>query len=101
MKIKKGDNVQVLTGKYRGETGQVTRVLPQAGKVIIEGVNVVKRHTKPRQANTPGAIVEKEMPIDASNVALLDKSGKPRRVGYRLNADGTKTRVCHKTGEEL
>ena len=102
MKVRKGDQVQVLTGKYRGEQGKVVRVLPAKGKLVVEGVNVVKRHTKPRQANAPGGIIEKELPIDVSNVAVLSpKDGKPTRVGYRLGDDGTKVRVCKRTGDVI
>ena len=102
MKVRRGDQVQVLTGKYRGEQGKIVKVLPQKCKLVVEGVNVVKRHTKPRQANSPGGIIEKELPIDASNVALLNpQDGKPTRVGYRIEADGTKVRVCKRTGDVI
>lgn len=102
MKIKKGDTVQVLSGKDKGVQGTVLRVLPSEGKVVVEGVAVAKRHSKPTQANQQGGIIEKPMPIDASNVALLDpESGKPTRVGYLIKEDGTKVRVAKKSGKEL
>ena len=99
MKIKKGDRVVVLKGKDRGKDGLVMRVLPQEGKVIVEGVNVVKKHQKATRATMQAGIIDKDMPIDASNVAILSR-GKPSRVGYRIE-DGKKVRVALKTGEVL
>ncbi len=101
MKIKKGDRVQVLTGKDRGTEGLVIGVDPSKNKVLVEGVNVAKRHTKPTQANQQGGIIEKIMPINASNVAVLcPKTGKPGRVGYRIEGD-KKVRFHKASGEEL
>ena len=101
MKIKKGDRVQVLTGKYRGAEGLVIGVDPSKNKVLVEGVNVAKRHTKPTQTNQQGGIIEKIMPINASNVAVLcPKTGKPGRVGYRIEGD-KKVRFHKASGEEL
>ena len=101
MKIRKGDRVRVLTGKDRGKEGDVISVHPASGKVTVEGVNVAKRHQKPTRAIQQGGIIDKAMPIDASNVALIDRDGKTTRVGYRVGADGTKTRVARTTGGEL
>lgn len=102
MRIRKGDTVRVLTGKDRGAEGVVSAVFPEKEKVIVDGVNVAKRHTKPRSAEDPGGILDKEMPIDASNVALLSpKDGKPTRVGYKIDSKGNKTRVCRRSGEEI
>lgn len=102
MKIRKGDKVQVLSGKDRSTEGIVTAAFPAKGKVIVEGVNTAQRHTKPRSAEEPGGIIEKDMPIDVSNVAIISpKDGKPTRVGYQLNDDGTKIRVCKRTGVEI
>ena len=105
MKIHKGDRVVVLTGKDKGREGTVMRVLPRegrSGKVVVEDVNVARRHTKPRQANQPGGIVDKPMPLDASNVAVVNpRDGKPTRVGYRRGDDGTKVRICRRTGDDL
>lgn len=102
MKVRKGDRVQILAGKQRGDVGTVLRVLPQASRVVVEGVNVAKRHTKPKQANAPGGIIQKEMPIHISNVAVLSpKDGKPTKVGYRFKEDGTKVRICRRSGEEI
>ena len=102
LKIKKGDRVVVLSGKDKGKEGTVMRVLPKDGKVIVDGVNVAKRHQKARSATVPGGIIDKDMPIDVSNVAVLSPGdGKATRVGYKLNADGTKIRICKRTGAEL
>jgi len=102
MKVRKGDRVRVLVGKDRGVEGDVIRVLPAEGKVIVDGVNVARRHTKPRQQGAPGGIIEKVMPIDASNVAVINpKDGKPTRVGYRFASDGSKVRICKRTGDDL
>ncbi|MBC9208501.1 50S ribosomal protein L24 [Roseomonas aerophila] len=101
-KIKKGDQVQVLTGKDKGKKGEVLRVLPADGRAVVQGVNVVKRHTKPKSAGQEGGIVEKEATIDLSNLALLDpKSGKPTRVGFKVLEDGKKVRVARPSGEVI
>ena len=98
MKIKKGDKVQVITGKDKGTVGEVMRVFPNDNKVIVEGVHVAKKHLKPTQANPDGGIVDKEMPIDASNVMLYDpKAKKGSRVGFK-DEKGVKTRVYKKSG---
>jgi len=99
MKLKKGDHVVVLKGKDRGKDGIIMRVLPKDGKVIVEGVNVVKKHQKATRATMQAGIIDKDMPIDASNVAILSR-GKPSRIGYRVE-DGKKVRVALKTGEVL
>ena len=102
MKIRKGDTVEVLTGKDKGKRGEVLRALPEDNKVVVEGVAMVKRHMKPNAANQQGGIVEHEAAIDASNVALIDpKDDKPTRVGYAFRKDGTKVRVSKRSGEEL
>ena len=102
MKLRRGDKVIVLAGKDRGKEGVITKAMPTTGKVIVEGCNIAKRHTKPRSAEEPGGIIDKEMPMDASNVAVLSrKDGKATRVGYKVNADGTKVRICKRSGEEI
>jgi large subunit ribosomal protein L24 len=102
MKIKKGDRVRVLTGKDRGKEGVVMFALPREGKVIVEGVNVAKKHQKRTRATMQGGIIDKDMPIPASNVAVISPSdGKPTRVGYRFTTDGEKVRVCKRTGVDL
>jgi len=98
MKIKKGDTVVVITGKDKGKTGEVIRSMPKDNKLLVRGINVVKRHTRPTQTSA-GGIVEKEAPIDVSNVALLDpKDNKPTRVGFKIMEDGRKVRVAKKSG---
>lgn len=99
-KIKKGDKVIVLTGRDKGKTGEVTQVLPKEDRVVVSGVNVVKRHQRPSQT-TPGGIVEKNASIHVSNVALADpKSGEATRVGFKVE-DGKKVRVAKKSGEVI
>ncbi|MBM3482599.1 MAG: 50S ribosomal protein L24 [Alphaproteobacteria bacterium] len=101
-KIKKDDEVIVLTGRDRGKRGKVLRALPQEDRVIVEGVNMMKRHTKPSQADPQGGIKEKEAAIHVSNVALIDpKSNRPTRVGFKVLADGRKVRVAKRSGEVL
>jgi large subunit ribosomal protein L24 len=103
MKIKKGDTVLVKTGNNRGKRGEVIQVLASDNKVVVRGVNIVKKHAKPRQAGrqkAPAGIVEKEMPIDASNVMLVSPSGKPTRVNF-LVENGTKKRYSNKHDEVL
>jgi large subunit ribosomal protein L24 len=101
MKIKKGDRVVVLTGKDKGKEGEVSRALPASGKVIVDGVNVAKRHQKATRATMQGGIIDKDMPIPASNVAILCSKCGPTRVGYRRDPDGTKYRTCKKCGGDL
>lgn len=99
MKIKKGDSVIVITGRDKGKTGDVLKVLRRENRVIVQGVNVVKRHTRPssRQA---GGIVEKELPIQVSNIALVDPdSDAPTRVGYKFLEGGRKVRFARRSGE--
>ena len=87
LKIKKGDKVEVLSGKYRGKQGKVLKSFPDSGRVVVEGVNLVKKHTRPSQENPQGGIVTKEAPIDISNVALIcDSCNRTIRVGYRFDA---------------
>ena len=100
MKLKKGDTVVVIAGKDKGQEGEVVQVLPTANKVIVNGVNTAKKHSKPRKSNQQGGIIDRDMPIDASNVMLVHK-GKPTRVGYQLQSDGTKVRVAKRTGEVI
>ena len=100
-KIKKGDSVVVLSGKDKGMTGTVAKVLPSDGKVVVEGVNIATRHRKPSQANPQGGIVRFEAPMHISKVAVSDpKSGKPTRVRFEQR-DGKKVRVAVKSGETI
>ncbi|MBR3364748.1 MAG: 50S ribosomal protein L24 [Solobacterium sp.] len=102
MKIKTGDTVKVISGHYKGTVSEVKAVDPKNNKVIVEGVNMIKKSLKPSQQNPEGGIVEKEAPIDASNVMLYDKKAKAAsRVGYKFNEKGEKKRVFKKSGEEV
>jgi len=105
MHVKKNDTVVVVSGNSRGKEGKVLKVFPETGRVIIEGVNVVKRHTRPSQKNPQGGVVQKEAPIHASNVMIKDpKSGEATRVGYARTTDAVSgkkkvMRVAQKSGE--
>ena len=101
MKLRKGDRVQVLQGKDRGKQGHILKVLPKEGKVIVEGVNTARRHTKARSATSPGGIIDKDMPIAASAVAIVCSTDGPTRIGYRIEENGHKTRICKKCGGDL
>jgi len=102
MNIKKGDLVQVLSGKDKGKQANVLRAFPSEGKVMVEGVAIVKKATRPTQQNQQGGIVSQEAKIDASNVALVcPKCGQPTRVGHAVNGEGKKVRVCKKCGEQF
>lgn len=100
MKFKVKDEVQIIAGKDAGKRGVIIKALPKENKVVIEGANIAKRHRKATQQNQKAEIVEMPMPIDASNVMLV-VDGKPTRIGYKVNADGTKVRVAKKTGKEV
>ena len=98
-KIKKGDKVVVMAGRDKGKTGEVRRVMPNEGRAIVAGVNLVRRHTK-QTPQTEGGILTKESPIHLSNLAIADpKSGKPTRVGFRVLDDGRKVRVAKRSGD--
>ena len=99
-KIKKGDRVVLLTGKDKGRTGSVTKVFPKEERVLVEGLNMVKRHTKPSQTDPNGGIKNKEAPVHVSNVAVVDSAGKPTRVGFRMEGD-KKVRFAKSTGEVI
>jgi large subunit ribosomal protein L24 len=99
-KIRKGDRVMVRTGRDKGKVGEVLRVMPQEARALVQGINMVKRHTRPSMQN-PGGIVEKEGPIHLSNLAHIDpKDNKPTRVGYSV-IDGRKVRVARRSGERI
>ena len=99
-RIKKGDQVVVITGKDKGKTGAVLKVMPAESRVVVQGINVAKRHTKPRPGQ-PGGMVEKELPIHVSNVAHVDpKDNKPTRVGWKT-VDGRKLRYAVRSGEMI
>ncbi len=102
MKLKKGDRVRVLSGKDRGKEGVVMRAMPAEGRVIVEGVNISKRHQRATRATMQGGIIDKDMPMPASAVAILCPKDGPTRIGYRIEeGSGKKYRVCKKCGGEL
>ncbi|MGY3716663.1 50S ribosomal protein L24 [Sutcliffiella cohnii] len=101
MHVKKGDKVQVISGKDKGKQGVILQAFPKKDRVLVEGVNIVKKHAKPSQANPQGGIISQEAPIHVSNVMPLDpKTGVPTRVGYKV-VDGKKVRVAKESGEQL
>lgn len=101
MKIKKNDNVIVLTGKDKGKSGKVVRVFPNDNKVIVEKVNLVKKNFRNKITGDKGEIIEKEMPIEVSNVAILDpKDKKPTRIGYKMEGD-KKVRIAKRSGSKI
>jgi len=100
MKLRKGDRVRVLTGKDVGKEGEISRVIRDSGRVIVDGVNVAKKHQRQTKATMQAGIIDKDMPIDASNVAILCSECGPTRIGYRIE-NGEKVRVCRKCGKEL
>jgi large subunit ribosomal protein L24 len=99
-KIKKGDRVVVLAGKDKGRTGTVVKVFPKEERVLVSGINMVQRHTRPSQADPQGGIKNKEAPLHLSNVAVADSNGKPTRVGFRVEGD-KKVRFAKTTGEVI
>lgn len=100
--VKKGDNVLVLTGKEKGKKGKILKVLSKEGRAIVEGLNMAKKHQKPTAVSPQGGIIEKEMPINASNLMLIcPKCNKPTRVGRAILADGKKVRVCKHCNEAI
>ncbi len=102
IRLKKGDTVVVLAGKYKGKTGKVIATHPSLNKVTVEGINIVKKHVKPNRVNPQGAIVEITQPIWVSKVAIQEPtSKKPSRIGYKIDKDGNKTRVFKKSGKEI
>jgi large subunit ribosomal protein L24 len=100
LKLKKGDRIVVLKGKDRGKEGVIAAVDPKKNKIIVDGINIAKKHQKSTKATMQAGIIDKDMPMDASNVAIVSK-GKPSRIGYRVEADGSKVRIAVKTGEVL
>ena len=101
MKLRKGDNVIVLSGNDKGKTGEVLEVIPSTQKIVVKGVNIRKKHVKPRKAGEEGGIIPSEFPIHSSKVALLcPKCGKATKIGYKIE-DNKKVRICKKCGAEL
>jgi large subunit ribosomal protein L24 len=102
IRLKKGDTVVVRSGKYKGQTGKITATHPRENKVTVEGINVVKKHVKPDQQHPQGAIVELTKPVWVSKVSIVEPTSKQAsRIGYKLDADGNKTRIFKKTGKEI
>ncbi len=102
MKIRKGDRVVVLSGKDKGVEGVVERAIPASGKVIVDGVNMAKKHQAPTRGDQQGGIIDKAMPIAVSNVAIVSpEDGKATRVGFRFDDAGAKIRICKRTGADL
>jgi large subunit ribosomal protein L24 len=101
-KVRKNDNVMVIKGRERGKTGKVLRVLPEAGRVVVERLNLVKRHSKQRGPQSPSGIVEKEAPLRIENVMIFcDRCNAPVRVGVKAATDGSSMRICRRCGEAL
>ncbi len=101
MRIRKGDRVKVLTGKDRGKIGEVMRVIPTSDRVIVDGVNVAKRSTKTKRGTMQGGIIDKDMPVHASTVAVVCSECGPTRIAFRVDDQGRKIRVCRKCGGDL
>lgn len=100
--VKTGDTVLVLSGESKGTEGKVVEIVREKGRVIVEGVNIISKHTKPNAKNPQGGIIKREAPIHVSNVMVVDPSnGKPTRIGRRLNTEGKLVRYSKKTGEEI
>jgi large subunit ribosomal protein L24 len=100
MKLKKGDTVLVIAGKDKGREGEIVRALPRENKIIVSGVNIAKKHQKQTKQTMQGGIIDRDMPVHVSNVMLVYK-GKPTRVGYKIQDDGTKVRIAKRTGEVI
>jgi large subunit ribosomal protein L24 len=100
MKLRKGDTVEVITGKDKGKQGEVDQVFPKANKIIVHGVNTASKHSKPSRANEQGGIIDKDLPFDASNVMFVH-GGKTVRLGYKVTDDGTKVRIARPSGDEV
>jgi large subunit ribosomal protein L24 len=100
--IKKGDTVLVITGNNKGQKGRVLEIIRKTNRAIVEGVNLIKKHTKPNAESPQGGIIQKEAPVHISNLMLVEpKTGEPTRVGRKLNDDGKLVRISKKTGEEI
>jgi large subunit ribosomal protein L24 len=100
--VKKDDNVMVITGKDKGKKGRIIAAYPRENRVLVEGINMMKKHAKPSQQNQQGGIINQEAPIHVSNVMVLDpKNGQPTRIGYKILANGTKVRIAKKSGQEI
>ncbi|CAG4932797.1 MULTISPECIES: 50S ribosomal protein L24 [Acidithrix] len=101
MKIRKGDKIKVLAGKDKGREGVVSRVIPKEGRIIVDRINVARKHQKPTNQTSQGGIIDKDMPFSASNVQIVCAKCGPTRVGYKFSDAGVKSRVCKKCGGDL
>jgi large subunit ribosomal protein L24 len=102
MKLRKGDRIRVIAGKDVGKEGEITRAYPESDRVIVDGVNIAKRHTRATGQTMQGGIIDKDMPLHVSNVAIICSScDRTSRIGYRFEDDGTKVRVCRRCGKDL
>jgi large subunit ribosomal protein L24 len=102
MRLKKNDTVRVITGEDKGKEGRILKVFPDKGRIIVEKVNLIKRHTRPSKSLPQGGIIEKEAPINATNVMLVcPKTGKPTRIGSQVLSDGSRARVSRKSGDMI
>lgn len=102
MKLRKGDTVKIIAGKDRGKQGKIEKVFPKLGKVLIPGINIYKKHVKPRGEGKPGGIIDLVKPLPATNIALLcPKCGKPTRIGFQIDKSGEKHRICRKCKEVI
>lgn len=102
MNFKTGDKVNVIAGKDKGKSGKILHILKNEDKVVVEGINIVKKHQKPNAANQTGGIIERENPIHISNIMIADpKTGKSTRIGHEINKNGKKVRISKKSNEKL
>ncbi len=102
MRVRRGDTVQVIAGDHKGKRGKILKVFPKKGKAVVEGVNFVKRHTRPARTGQPGGIVEKEGPIGLSNLQVVCPGcGKPTRVSFQISLEGSRSRTCKRCGEVI
>ena len=101
MRLREGDTVQVIAGKDKGKESRIIKVFPAKNRIIVENVNTAKKHQRPQGQQMQGGIIDKDMPIDASNVMIVCPDCGPTKIGYRVDSDGRKHRVCRKCGREL
>lgn len=102
LKVKKGDKVRIIQGEYRGKTGKVLRIEPGGNILFVEGINIIKKHTRQKSQRQPGGIISKEGPVRISNIKVIcPNCGKPVRVGFELKSSGEKSRICKKCGQQM
>jgi len=101
MRIRKGDKVRVISGKHKGAEGEVLHVYPSEGRALVDGVNLVKKHSRSRGPRDPGGIIDKDMPMALAKLMVIGPDGEPTRVGYRTKDEGTKVRVARRGGKDI